>query len=513
MSTRDTVWLLEPLDGGRSHSLPPGRAVVAGRSAGSELHLDHDTVSRQHAELRPDESGVAFRDLGSANGTLVNGTRVTAGRLAENDVVTFGSVAFRVARALNPPLSADDLPAGTQVRAVDVHSGGGPLARLAAERLARLVDLARQLSGEIETDRVLALVVAQAAALLPADRVALLLVDEATGELAAAHQSNRLGEATVQVPRSIARRAIAERAPVISENAAADIRFEGRSVQSSQVRAALCVPLMADQERSLGVLYVDSLTSAGAFSEDDAALCMAFGGLAAVSIAKAHYALAARREELTRTNFERFFAPGVAAAIAASRSGVRPGGERRPVTVLYSDVRGFTGLAESLPPETVAALLSDYFAVMVELVFEHGGTLDKFIGDALLAVWGAPLAAPDDADRALTAARSMQVESALLNARWAGQGGPPLAIGVGLHHGEAFTGTIGSPRRLDYTVIGDVVNVAARLCDAAKPGEIVLSEAVRDRLSLDPGTTAPEDLRLRGREEAVVVFRIQGGDR
>jgi adenylate cyclase len=484
--------------------------VVAGRGAGSEIQLDHDTVSRQHAELRADESGIALRDLGSANGTRVNGTRVTTGRLSANDVVTFGSVAFRVVLVTDPPPPTDDLPAGTQVRAVDVRSGGGPLAKLAAERLARLVDLARQLSGEIETDRVLALVVAQAAALLPADRVALLLVDEATGELVPAHQSNRLAEAAVQVPRSIAHRAIAERAPVITENAALDARFEGRSVQASQVRAALCVPLMADQERSLGVLYVDSLTSAGAFSEDDAALCMAFGGLAAVSIAKAHYALAARREELTRANFERFFAPGVAATIAASRSGVRPGGERRPVTVLYSDVRGFTGLAETLPPETVAALLSEYFAAMVELVFEHGGALDKFIGDALLAVWGAPLAAADDADRALAAARAMQVESGLLNAKWADQGRPTLAIGVGLHHGEAFTGTIGSPRRLDYTVIGDVVNVAARLCDAARPGEVVLSEAVKSRLSLDPGPTTGEDLRLRGREEAVVVFRVRG---
>jgi adenylate cyclase len=145
---------------------------------------------------------------------------------------------------------------------------------------------------------------------------------------------------------------------------------------------------------------------------------------------------------------------------------------------------------------------------MVELVFEHGGTLDKFIGDALLAVWGAPLAAPDDADRALAAARSMQIASAVVSARWTGQGRPPLAIGVGLHHGEAFTGTIGSPRRLDYTVIGDVVNVAARLCDAANAGEIVLSEAVKRRLSVDVGTIAGEDLRLRGREETVVVYRV-----
>src|SRR6185503_494085 len=113
---------------------------------------------------------------------------------------------------------------------------------------------------------------------------------------------------------------------------------------------------------------------------------------------------------------------------------------------------------------------------------------------------------------ALAAARSMQEECRALNARWAGQGRPSLAIGIGLHHGEAFTGTIGSPRRLEYTVIGDVVNVAARLCDAAAAGEIMLSDAVRGTLSRATPVTAAEPLQLRGREAAVLAYRLGGSD-
>jgi adenylate cyclase len=176
--------------------------------------------------------------------------------------------------------------------------------------------------------------------------------------------------------------------------------------------------------------------------------------------------------------------------------------------VLYSDVRGFTALAEALPPEVVAEQLSEYFAAMVELVFEHGGTLDKFIGDALLAIWGAPVPWEDAVDRAFVAARAMQGEMTALNARWQAAQRPALAIGIGLHHGAAFTGTIGSPRRLEYTVIGDVVNVAARLCEAAGAGEIALSEAARSRLSIPPVSAGPERLALRGRKEEVLVWRV-----
>jgi adenylate cyclase len=508
-------WQLLPLDGGAPIALPSGRAVVLGRGGACDIHLSDDTVSRQHAELRGEERGITVRDLGSANGTAINGVRVAEGRVGPNDVIDFGSSAFRVMDASphaaeSPAAAEEEVPAGTSVRAVDVGSGGDALGSLQAERLARLVELARHLSGEIEVPRVLAAVVDQAADLLPADRVALLLAEEPGGELRRVLWRNRLGGEPVDVPRSIARRAVEERAPITTENAFLDARFQSGSVVASRVRAALCVPLMADKERVLGALYVDTLTGTVPFSEDDAALCFAFGGLAAVCIAKAHYAEATRRQAITRANFERFFAPGVAARIAGHTSGVRPGGERRAVTVLFSDVRGFIGLAETMAPEAIAEHLSDYFAVMVDVVFDHGGTLDKFIGDALLAFWGAPRAGADDAERAVAAARAMQGELALLNARWTAGGRPALGVGIGLHHGEAFAGTIGSPRRLEYTVIGDVVNVAARLCEAAAAGEILLSEAVRARLATPPPLSGREPLRLRGREEAVVVYQVEG---
>ncbi|NOT09881.1 MAG: FHA domain-containing protein [Gemmatimonadales bacterium] len=511
------AWRLAPLAGGGAVPLPATGAAVVGRTAGSEVHLTDDTVSRQHAELRADGERLLIKDLGSANGTLLNGVRITRGSARAGDRLAFGSVEFRVEIASGPSAPRNDRGSSLRggeaaeaisdaipLRTLDLAPDTGGLARLAADRLARLVDLARRLSGEIDTAKVLATVVEEVARALPADRVA--LVDT---ELRPTHEYNGLSGEPVRVPRSIAQQAILDRLPVVTESALDDRRFQSGSVVAAEVRAALAVPLLADGERVLGVLYADRLTSTLPFGEEEAALCFALAGLAAVSLAKAHFVEVAQREALARNHLERFFAPEVAAAIAARQSGPRPGGERRAVTVLFSDIRGFLPLAQALPPEPIAAQLSEYFAAMVEVVFEHGGTLDKFIGDALLAVWGAPTSLPGDQARALAAARAMQVEAARLNGIWAASGRPTFGLGIGLHYGEAFAGMIGSPRRLEYTVIGDVVNVAARLCDAAAAGEIVMSEALVDTLGADPAGAA-ESVEIRGRGDPILVHRLRG---
>jgi adenylate cyclase len=156
----------------------------------------------------------------------------------------------------------------------------------------------------------------------------------------------------------------------------------------------------------------------------------------------------------------------------------------------------------------VARLLSEYFSVMVECVFRHGGTLDKFMGDALMAEWGAPIASDDDADRAMRAALDMMRELESLNAEWRQHGRPELAVGIGLNVGEAFAGNIGSERRLEFTVIGDAVNTAARLCAAAGPGQIFITDAMRDALTDAPPLAPGAAMELKGKSQPVPVFCV-----
>jgi len=257
----------------------------------------------------------------------------------------------------------------------------------------------------------------------------------------------------------------------------------------------------------VGVLYVDSLTSAHRFNEDDLDFVVAFSGIVAVAIENSRFAERIRHETVVRSNFERFFSPGMAARIAGSPDAIALGGERRSVAVLFADIRNFTPLSATMSPDQTALLLTEFFTEMVECVFKHGGTLDKFIGDAVMAQWGAPITELDDADRALDAAVDMMRSLDGLNIRWREQKRPELQVGIGLNYGEAFAGNIGSERRLEFTVIGDTVNTASRLCAWAEGGEILLSQAFREALTRPHPLVERTPLSLRGKTEPVVVYR------
>jgi adenylate cyclase len=227
-----------------------------------------------------------------------------------------------------------------------------------------------------------------------------------------------------------------------------------------------------------------------------------------VAIENGEFIQRIQQQVIARNNFERFFAPQIAQRIADSSETIRLGGDKRPVAVLFSDIRGFTALAESMRPEDTASLLTEYFTEMVDCVFRHNGTLDKFMGDALMAQWGAPIGGDQDADDAVAAAIDMMKALEGLNAHWRTSGRPELDVGIGLNYGEAFAGNIGSERRLEYTVIGDTVNTAYRLCSAADAGEILITEDLRRALKTLPSLTESPPMELKNKAQPVTIYRV-----
>lgn len=523
---------LSALEGTSSYDLLIGRTIIVGRGAACDIALYDPTISRRHAQLSAEDGGIRLRDLGSSNGSKINGDRVVSGTLKVDDIVTFGKVQFLVESvALTGERPAAALPSGASeiVRELAVAPGrlqvdaAGAAGQLrvrgeeagvrVARKLELLLELSQRLAGEFDLDRLLGTISDTMFEVMHVDRVSVLIRHPQTGEMVPRLARTRLGDAAPrQIPSSIAHRVAEERIAILTDNAAADTRFTGHSIVAQQVRSAMCSPLIGAAEQVHGLLYVDNQTAVNSFTDEDLQFLVAFSGIASMAIDNSRYADELQREVLVRSNFERYFAPNVAAEIARQSPDAVPGGERRPLSILFSDIRGFTSLAEQISPEEIARLLSDYFSEMVEIIFDYGGTLDKFIGDAIMALWGAPLAHEGDPDRAVEAARAMQRSLAELNERWTAEGRPRLEVGIGLNYGEAFAGNIGSPRRLEYTVIGDAVNIAARLCSIAGGGEILASAAMRDAVSsADAFSPAPVS-SLRGKAAAVDIYRVRAGD-
>lgn len=216
------------------------------------------------------------------------------------------------------------------------------------------------------------------------------------------------------------------------------------------------------------------------------------------------------REQRERRRLSRFFSPAVLDDIVRQRGERALGSTRRVVTVLFADIRGFTGIAERLDPEQVARMLGEYLSEMTEAVFQHGGTVDKYVGDAIMALYNAPLPVPDHAARAVRTALEFQRRTRLLSERWAPRLGSEIRCGVGIHTGEAVVGTLGSRQRWEYTAVGDTVNLAARLEALTKDygAEIIISEATWAAVQGEFGTRELGAVAVRGRSRPVRIFAV-----
>jgi adenylate cyclase len=217
-----------------------------------------------------------------------------------------------------------------------------------------------------------------------------------------------------------------------------------------------------------------------------------------------------REKEMIKRAFTRYVAREVVEEILKDPESMVLRGERREVTVLFCDVRGFTPLSERLSPEEVVHLLNDFYTLMIETTFKHDGTLDKFMGDAVMAIFGAPIAQPDHSARAVLTALAMREGIAGLNQKRAREGKEGVSIGIGVSAGEAVAGTVGTEDRMEYTVIGDSVNLAARLESNAKPGQILISQRTWDRVHGVVEVRPLGPIKVKGKEEEVEVYEVLG---
>ena len=498
-------------------------------------------VSKEHCLIELVEDRYVLRDLGSLNGTFVNGEKVAEHPLEPGDEITIGSTRIifeptdRSARmSFDALLSGEPREATQRFKIGDTDAG--PLIRAKVSILADKTFFAEELiqddaslrrdyeklRASYEVTRAIELgtsvtalcnkILEVAFRLVPADRgVVLLHNDQEVLEPV----SVRTGEGVdpdqeVVVSKTVLDAVVREKEAVLSHDATADARFQSaQSVIMQGIRSTMCVPLL-HLDAVLGVMMLDSKLATHAFNEKDLALLETVASQAAQAVQNTLFAKKLEQEAVNRERFRRLLSPAIAERVLSGELEVEKGGQLRDTTILFADIRGFTSISESHEPEVVVDALNEYFERMVAIAFRYEGTLDKFIGDEMMVLFGAPVAHDDDPIRAVRAALEMQRALIDLNARHEARGLPPFEIGVGINTGEVVAGYIGSSQALEYTVIGDPVNSGARLCSLAQPGQILVSEGTFSRLGGQFETRELPEEKVKGKARAIRVFEVLG---
>jgi adenylate cyclase len=515
--------------------------VIIGRTPECQIILRDPSISRNHAKVVADEEGVRVVDLKSKNGTQVNGVKVTEAPLNSGDRVHLGKFEITFTDALESRVVLDDdkplsEEAGTIVRSV------GEVSRLLEEAPApkeptdkrsvpadveqieksnRILKMLTKLSKEAlitvrPVDDVLHQVIDIVFENVPADRGFLMLQEEEgeSGRLVprvVKHRDPSGGEDRITISKTIADRVMKDHVAILTSDAMVDPRFgAGDSIRFHGIRSAMCAPLW-DEDQVIGIIHVDSPMLTNCFNENDLDVLTALANYAAVAVKRAKLNQTIQAEERKRERLGRFLSPQVASRILAAsdtQDSALGEPEVREVSVLFADISGFTSVSEKMSPSAVALLLNDYLSRMTDVIFKYEGTLDKYMGDGIMAVFGAPLDMSDHAVRAIKTALEMQDRLDEWNRER--KEGPELRIRIGINSGKAVAGEIGSVNKMEYTVLGDTVNTASRLESAvAKPGSVVVGELTRE---IAGDAFDFEDLgmfSLKGKEQEVPVFKVQ----
>lgn len=378
------------------------------------------------------------------------------------------------------------------------------------ERLRFAHELSREIALERDLTSLLNKILISVFRLIRADRGVIFLKDD-SGELVIGASLRRDGSAeAISVSSTILEHVMKERATVLTHDAAMDFASKGKSMILNRISSAIVAPLLHNDEL-LGVLWLDSETLAQ-FQVGDLHMVSSIAAQAAMFIEISILGRKVEQEIVARERFSRLLSPNVAEKVLSGEMVIKRGGEAvNDCTVFNSDIRGFTPMSERLEPEVLVEILNEYFELMVESIFKFEGTLDKFMGDGIMALWGAPVAHPDDAFRAVSSALEQMKLLEEFNAQRAHlPNHVPLQIGVGIHTGKVVAGYIGSSKALSYTVIGDTANTSARLCGIAAAGQILVSE---DTLAALNGRFEYRELsaaHLKGKEKPFKVFEILG---
>lgn len=492
--------------------------VLIGRSS-PEQRVDLDltpdnSVSRSHARITYEDESYWIEDLDSKSGTWVNGQKISGkARLASGYKLRLGLTVLDVfipeegilTDSISATISTFDLLLATKPDTTDYLEE-------AKRRLAAFYELAEALGNTRRVSTLLKTFIEHLCKVIPDAQRGVILLQERDKLIPKAISPE---EAQPPISLNLAKLAIEKREAFTWRFGAAGKTGElYDSVIIHGTQAAMYAPLVWKDE-VLGVVFVDNTQMKKAFNDDDLRLLMAMANQVAMFVKNHALQQELRHEEIIRSNLMRQFSPQVAERLKnllKDRKSLRLGGERaEPVTILNSDVRGFTALTAQMEPNDIVAMLNELFSVCIPIIFKYNGTVDKYVGDAILAVFGSPEPDEQQWQNAVQVALEMQQAIIRLGEERARRGLPFCRLGIGIHTGAVLHGFIGSEERMEFTVIGDPVNRVTRYCDGAGPDEIIISEAVYQHV-VDFVEVLPQPIRAKqsDTEDYLPAYLVQG---
>ena len=549
---------------GRVYNVPFLKNQMAiGRSKDNDVILADQTISRNHANIIQTNEGYLLTDLGSFNGTQVNEESIQSALLRHNDQIKIGHTKLlfltkeettsSLAESLVLITENDDEKnhqhiLGSSPDGENPHDTQELLISLESQRTRKevesqapskdqaqqiridkelsslersnkvlfvLYEISRQLHSIHDFHELLNKIMDLIFMVIDADFGFVILTgDESKDELTPVVVKSKEGTAgsksKLKASRTIISKVIHDKIALLSSDAMDDSRLDqAKSVVIQKIRSAMCVPLWKKDE-IIGVIQLDSVRFDNPFNQDDLELLKAIGSQMSMIIEQASLNEQIREEERMRNRLERFHSPQIIEMI------LRGGQETKDnimepkeltATILFTDINGFTHLTEHLPPRETNMILNQYFSRMTDIIFKYDGTLDKFIGDGLMAVFGAPMERKDDPIRAIQAALEMREELTRMMENETED--RKFSIRIGINTGRVVAGNIGSPKRLEYTIIGDPVNIASRLESMAEPHQILIGEETYRLVEgkFDIREVGPR--KFKGKSAEITVYEVK----
>jgi adenylate cyclase len=506
------------------HEADLGDYTTIGRLSRNHIRIDDPLVSKEHCLISRDRKGnYVIRDLGSRNGTFVSGRLLEAEAiLKDEDSIGLGATScIFVSRdaAYGLPEIANNSPGvvlatrPAPIMSPDLFLPERDIRDNAAlrsdyEKLRITHNLQRDIGLEFDLGHLFDRILESTFGLLECDRAVIMMPDEMGDMMLRAFKMRPECDRLV-VSSTIVKCVQHEKLGIISGDALTDERFDtSESVMIQHIRSSMAVPILYEEEL-LGVMIIDSSAVVRAYSDKDLQLFTSIAQHTAQCIRIAQMAKKIEKDAVTRERFQRLLSPDLAEMVISGRLKVEKGGQSRVATVLFADIRGFTALCEKMRPDQVLQMLNDYFELLVEVGFGYEGTVDKFVGDMIMMVWGAPIVHANDPVLAVEAAIGMQEALADYNGRRA-EGVPEIRVGIGINTGEVMAGYMGSSRTMAYSVIGDSVNIASRICSIAGAGQIVISHDTYTQVSNRFDVTRFDSVSVKGKTRPIKVYQVLG---